>query len=212
MLQGVADTAYLSRSLLYALPRVAGYCAPGGVKVVSTSMVHDLQRWRLPARWPRRTGGPCAARLGHGQRSVSLAPPLILVARAWRVSSTTFREIFEPFCHPTYESRGDAAYFGGRIRYKRLYWTDSVFGPAAYPLDDRKPPSSRSYGSRGHRDPFLFTSVSCGHGTASLARRECLEVGDGGDDLAADYLQRRDPVHVRDDADHRLDAHAGKPT
>src|SRR5919112_395165 len=42
-------------------------------------------------------------------------------------------------------------------------------------------------------------------------RFEWLQIGDRGDYLSADYLQRRDPVHVRDDAYNRLDAHAGEP-
>src|SRR5215203_94107 len=37
------------------------------------------------------------------------------------------------------------------------------------------------------------------------------EFGYGRDYLCADDLQRRYPIHARDDADHRLDAHAGEP-
>ena len=39
MLQAVAKPAYLSGFLFYALPRVTGCCAPGGVRVVSKPAV-----------------------------------------------------------------------------------------------------------------------------------------------------------------------------
>ena len=41
--------------------------------------------------------------------------------------------------------------------------------------------------------------------------RGCLEVSDDGDDLAADDLQRRDPVYFRDETDYGLDAHLTEP-
>ena len=46
ILQVVAKPAYLSGILFYALPRVAGCCAPGGVRVVSTGR-------RQPSQDPR---------------------------------------------------------------------------------------------------------------------------------------------------------------
>src|SRR5215210_3703217 len=80
-----------------------------------------------------------------------------------------------------------------------------------HPLDVWKSFSSRPYGSRGHRNPFPFSWLSCGFDTTAITGRKCLQVGDSGDDLAADDLQRSDLVHVRDDADYRFDAHASEP-
>ncbi len=37
------------------------------------------------------------------------------------------------------------------------------------------------------------------------------EIGDRGDDVAAENLKRRDLIHVRNDAYYGLDAHVGKP-
>src|SRR6266566_182833 len=37
------------------------------------------------------------------------------------------------------------------------------------------------------------------------------EVSDGRDDLTPDDFERRDPVHMRDDPQDRLDSHAGEP-
>ncbi len=42
-LPDVAESPYLSRFLFPGLLRVAGCCAPGGVKVVSTSLLQDLR-------------------------------------------------------------------------------------------------------------------------------------------------------------------------
>ena len=42
MLQAFAKPAYSSRFLFYALPVVAGCCAPGGVRVVSTDANYAL--------------------------------------------------------------------------------------------------------------------------------------------------------------------------
>ena len=40
-LQAFAKPAYVSRFLFYGLPRIVGYCAPGGVRVESKPV-----RWR----------------------------------------------------------------------------------------------------------------------------------------------------------------------
>jgi hypothetical protein len=80
-----------------------------------------------------------------------------------------------------------------------------------HPLYGWKPFSSRPYSCRGHRNPFPFSLPSCGFDMTAITGRTCLQVGDNEYDLAADDLQRSDLVHVRDDADHRLDAHPGEP-
>ena len=48
VLHRLTNTAYLSLVPCYALPRVASYCAPGGVRVVSTmSRIRSLTLPRL---------------------------------------------------------------------------------------------------------------------------------------------------------------------
>jgi hypothetical protein len=49
-LQGVANTPYLKGFLCCALPRVAPYCVPSGVRVVSNRLRNNGAAWRLPDR------------------------------------------------------------------------------------------------------------------------------------------------------------------
>jgi hypothetical protein len=55
---GVANPAYISRFLFSALPHVAPYCAPGGVRVVSGIRALALPRFRavflVPATLSKR--------------------------------------------------------------------------------------------------------------------------------------------------------------
>ncbi len=68
----------------------------------------------------------------------------------------------------------------------------------------------------GHGDPALYLSPtwSMGNGSWELLRGDgatALQAIHGRDHLPPKDLQRRNAVHVRDEADHRLNAHACQP-